>query len=158
MQETHSAGIKEFFLSVIWMIIIFLLGESTSYALPVYKVISGLLTMIFTVIFVFFVLTRYSAVFTYSLNSSSIRVNRKIGRRRNKEIEIKLNYVCEITKTDPKIKPTYRMKQYILRNKRDWYVVFINDDKRCCLLFTPSDEMLKKLKKTVKKSEKGARI
>ena len=151
MKETHSAGLKEFFLSVIWMIIILLLGETTSYALPVYKVISGLSTMIFTGIFVFFVLTRYSAVFTYTLNSGSVKVNRQIGKRRNKEIEIKLNSVCEITTTDPKIKPTYRMKQYILRNKRDCYIVFQNNNERCCLLFTPSDAMLKKLKKSVKK-------
>ena len=76
MQETHSAGIKEFFLSVIWMIIIFLLGESTSYALPVYKVISGLLTMIFTVIFVFFSSSRLPTVSPLSVKVSIFSMER----------------------------------------------------------------------------------
>ncbi len=153
MKETQAAGFKEFFFALIWVAILFILGSSTGYAISVYKVISGIGTMLLFCVFAFFVLTRYSAVFTYSLEGYTLRVNRKIGKR-NKEVEIRAGDIVSISRTDPKIRPTYRMKKYILRNKRDCYIVYNKNGEQACLLFNPSDEMIKKLKKSSKKDGK----
>ena len=154
MKETHAAGLKEFFISVVWAAILFVMGGSTSYALPVFKIISGIGTFLLFCVFAFFVLTRYSAVFTYSLNENTLRVNRQIGHR-NKEVEIRVGKIKSISAVDPQIKPTYRMRKYILRNKRDCYITFENKGKTECLLFCPSDDMLKKIKKASKKDGKN---
>lgn len=150
MKETHAAGLKEFFVSIVWAAILFVMGGSTSYALPVFKIISGIITFLLFCVFAFFVLTRYSAVFTYSLNDNVLRINRQIGHR-NKEVEIRAGRIKNISSSDPRIKPTYRMRKYILRNKRDCYITFENGGRTECLLFCPSDEMLKKIKKVSKK-------
>lgn len=154
MTETQAAGFKEFLISILWAALLFVAGNSVSYAIPIFKIIGGLFTLFLLCAFAFFVLTRYSAVFTYSLNGYTLRVNRKIGHR-NKEIEIKLSQIKEISDSDPKIKPTYRMRKYILRNRLDKYIIFNNGKNDCCLLFNPSQEMLKKIKKQIKKAEKN---
>lgn len=154
MKETQAAGLKEFFIALVWAAVLFVLGGSTSYALPVFKIISGIGTFLLFCVFAFFVLTRYSAVFTYSLDGNTLRVNRKIGHR-NKEVEIRVGRIKNISAQDPKIRPTYRMKKYILRNKRDCYITYEHGGKTECLLFNPSDEMLKKIKKASKKDGKN---
>lgn len=153
MKEIHSAGLKEFFIAVIWAAALFTLGSMSSYAVSVYKVISGIGTLLLLCVYAFFVLTRYSAVFTYSLEGQVLRVNRKIGHR-NKEVEIRASQIVNISHLDPKLRPTYRMKKYILRNKRDCYVTYKKGGRTECLLFCPSDELLKKLRKTAKKASR----
>lgn len=154
MTETQSAGFKEFLISLVWAAVLFVMGGSVSYAIPLFKVIGGIGTLLFLCAFAFFVLTRYSAVFTYSLNGCILRVNRMIGHR-NKEVEIKLSQIKSISEKDPNIKPTYRMRKYILRNKLDRYIIFSDGGTEKCLLFDPSPELLKKIKKQMKKSEKA---
>lgn len=153
MKEIHSAGLKEFFIALIWAAALFFLGGATSYAVSIYKIINGVGTLLLFCVYAFFVLTRYSAIFTYSLDGYYLKVNRKIGHR-NKEIEIRASEITDISRRDPKLRPTYRMKKYILRNKRDCYVTFKKCGKVECLLFCPSDELLKKLKKATKKASK----
>ena len=130
-----------------------MLGSMSSYAVSVYKVISGIGTLLMLCIYAFLVLTRYSAVFTYSLEGNVLRVNRKIGHR-NKEVEIRTSRIADISNIDPKLRPIHRMKKYILRNKRDCYVTYKNGGRTECLLFCPSDELLKKLRKSVKKASR----
>lgn len=154
MTEIQSAGIKEFFVAVFWTLVLFFLGGSASYAMPVYKIISGIMTFFIFCVFAFFVLTRYSAVFTYSLQGNTLRINRKIGKR-EKEVEIRAGKIKDISFSDPKIKPIYRMRKYILRNKTDCYITFDGKSGTECLLFNPSPQMLKKIKKTMKNADKS---
>lgn len=151
MVETHTAGLKEFIYAVVWVSLLFILGRYSEFVLPAFKVISVLFTILLFGLFAFFVLTRYCAVFTYTLKGNYIRVNRRIGHR-NKEVEIKLSYIKSISQVNPRIRPTYRMKKYILKNKSDCYIVFENNNKTQCLLFAPSPQMLKKLNKSLKKN------
>ena len=154
MKETQSAGIKEFIIALLWAGVLFFLGGSVSYAIPVYKVIGGVGTLLLFCAFAFFVLTRYSAVFTYSLEKNVLRVNRKIGHR-NKEVEIRAEEIVSISDKNPKLRPTYRMKKRVLRSRYDCYIVYVHNGTEACLLFNPSNEMIKRIKKEVKKAEKS---
>lgn len=148
--EIQSAGLKEFFIALLWAALLFTLGSMTSYAVSLYKIISGAGTLLLLCVYAFFVLTRYSAVFTYTLEDKRLRVNRKIGHR-NKELEIRYRDVLEITDADPRIRRTARMKKYVMRNRRDVYVVYNDKGEKRCLLFCPSAEFLKRFKKAIKK-------
>lgn len=154
MSEMQSAGFKEFLISLVWAAALFVMGGSVSYAIPLFKVIGSISTLLLLCAFAFFVLTRYSAVFTYSLNGYILRVNRTIGHR-NKEIEIKLSQIKAVSAKDPRIKPTYRMRKYILRNRLDCYITFSDGGTEKCLLFDPSPELLGKIKKQMKKADKN---
>lgn len=157
MKEIHTAGLREFFYVLFWSVILFVLGRYTEYALPVFKMLSAVFTILIFCVFAFFVITRYSATFTYSLNGNVLRVNRSIGHR-NKEIEMKISQIKEISELNPKIRPTYRLKKYILKNKLDCYITYDRGNGTECLLFAPSPQMLKKIKKSLKShSSKKAR-
>lgn len=151
MKEVQSAGLKEFFIAIVWAAALFALGGMSGYAVSVYKIISGVGTMLLLCVYAFFVLTRYSAVFTYSIEGRVLRVNRKIGHR-NKEIEIRARDILSISDRDPKLRGTARMKKYVFRNRRDRYVVYKSHGETKCLLFCPSEAFLKKLGKAVRRA------
>ena len=87
MQECRTGGMREFIFSVIWSVLILFFGRYIIFMLPAYKIAGAIFTVILFCILGFFVLTRYAAVFTYTLKGYNLRINRRIGGR-NKELEI----------------------------------------------------------------------
>ena len=86
MEEKRTGGGKEFIFSLLWAVIFMILGQYIIFILPSYKIIGTIITILLFCILGFFVLTRYAAIFTYSIKDDIVRVNRAIGHR-NKEVE-----------------------------------------------------------------------
>lgn len=100
MEEKRTGGGKEFIFSLLWAVIFMILGQYIIFILPSYKIIGTIITILLFCILGFFVLTRYAAIFTYSIKDDIVRVNRAIGHR-NKEVEfIYGREVCYQTKTE----------------------------------------------------------
>ena len=100
MEETRTGGGKEFVFSMIWAVVLLFIGKILIEALPNYKIIGTVITILMFCVLGFFVLTRYSAIFTYSLKNDRLRVNRKIGHR-NKEVDFAMSSVKSVTKHRP---------------------------------------------------------
>ncbi|MDD6483829.1 MAG: hypothetical protein PUF72_04535 [Clostridiales bacterium] len=152
MSETVSAGKKEFFLALLGAVILYLAGEYIKYILPSYKAAGDVLEVIMFAVFAYFVMTRYAAVYTYSLNNGTLRVNRKIGHR-NKELEINAcNMRAVKTSVKGKIR-VYTMKKTIFHHKEDVYLIFKKDDREYALCFAPSGKLRAKTESLAKKGK-----
>lgn len=80
MKEQRTAGTKEFVFSMLWAVVLLFIGRGIVNSLPSYKFIGTVITIIFFCILGFFVLTRYSSMFTYEDTGYSLRINRGIGK------------------------------------------------------------------------------
>lgn len=149
MKEVRTGGLKEFFFSVLWMLVLLFCGRYLTHLLPSYKLFGTLITIAMFCVLGFFVLTRYAAVFTYSLKGYSLRINRTIGKR-NKEIEIRIPSVKSISQKKPKDMPrreyVYKMYSRVFPSKRLWYAEYERNTFREVLIFEPSEEMVNKIK------------
>lgn len=149
MEEIRTGGIKEYFYSVTWAMAILFVGKFLIYLMPSYKLFGGIAAVVMFVILGFYVMTRYSAVFTYKLTGYVLRTERRIGGR-TKEVELKISDIKSIS-----YKKTGKFR------RRDMYVmcatVFSFGKKRCYIEYTvgkenmlliiePSAEMAEKIK------------
>ena len=107
-----------------------------------------------TCILGFFVLTRYAAIFTYSIKDDIVRVNRAIGHR-NKEVEFYISDVKSVTRQKPKKTPKtiYNMRASVFSPKKVWYVVYEKNRIENMLVFEPSQKMAEKIKSRAKNSK-----
>lgn len=151
MEETRTAGGKEFVFSVIWAIILLVIGKYIIFILPQYKVIGAIITILMFCVLAFFVLTRYSAVYTYLVKDDIVRINRKIGHR-NKEIEFYMSDVKSVTKQKPSNAPkqTWTMRTTVFSKKDLYYVVYEKNRVPNMLVFEPSKKMADKIKSRAK--------
>ena len=78
MEEKRTGGGKEFVFSVIWAVILLCIGRVITNLLENYKIIGVIITIIMFCVLGFFVLTRYSAVYTFTFKDDRLRVNRSI--------------------------------------------------------------------------------
>ena len=149
MEEVRTGKGREFVFSAIWMLVLLFLGRSISAVLPSYKIIGTLATILMFGVLGFFVLTRYVAVFTYTLKGKYLRINRTIGNR-NKEIEIRISAIKSISKEKPcdmpKREHVYNMRTSVFSHKNVWYVEYIRNTFREVLLFEPSEKFADKIK------------
>lgn len=146
MEETRTGGVKEFVFSVIWAIVILFFGRFIIALLPDYKVIGTIVTLILFCVLGFFVLTRYSAVYTYSLKGNRFRANRKIGHR-NKELEFSLSEVKSVTKTKPRKAPrAQNMRATVFSRKNIWYIVYKKNKQENLAVCEISKQMADKLR------------
>lgn len=151
MEETRTAGGKEFVFSVLWAIVLLFIGSYIISALPEYKIIGMIITLLIFCVLGFFVLTRYSAIFTYSLKDDRLRINRAIGKR-NKEVDFAISDIKSMTKHRPK-NSTGRakvMKETVFSQKDVYYVVYEKYGLRNTLVFAPSKVMADKILSRVK--------
>lgn len=150
MSEVRTGGRKEFVYSVLWAVFLLFAGKYIIFILPEYKVLGGIATLLMFCVLGFFVMTRYAAVFTYSLKGYSLRINRKIGKR-NKEIEIKASEINSVSRKKPDNMPrhsdVYKMRASVFSGKRLCYVSYTKNDTDGVLVFEPSEEMMKALKR-----------
>ncbi len=146
MEEIRTGGKREFFFSCAWTIILLLAGDVIISALPRYKIIGTLITLLFFCVLAFFALTRYSAVYTYSLKGGRLRITRTIGHRR-KEVETRVSDISYIGREKPgfKTKNVYRMRCTVFSNRRVWYIVYKKGKNDNLLVCEPSPEMARAL-------------
>ncbi len=150
MEETRTGGKKEFLFSVLWAVLLLFIGRFLIFAIPEYKVIGAVITLLLFCVLGFFVMTRYSAVYTYSLKNNRFRANRKIGRR-NKEYEVSLSGVKSITRKRPPHSPrAQNMRTTVFSKKNVRYILYRKNKRDMLLVCTISDEMAEKLKSSLK--------
>lgn len=159
MEETRTGGGREFVFSVIWAVILLFVGKIIIEALPAYKIIGTIITILMFCVLGFFVLTRYAAIYTYTLKNDRLRVNRKIGHR-NKEVDFAVSAVKSVTGKKPLNSPkyVYTMKTTVFSHKNTWYVVYEEKRVRKMLVCDMSADMADKLKsrsKNAKRQSKG---
>ena len=125
MEEVKTGGGREFIISVVLVIILLFIGDLIVSALPDYKIAGIIITILMLCVLGFFVLTRYSAVYTYTVKNGRVKVNRKIGYR-NKEIEFRISDVISVTKHRPvtSVKNVYNMHTKIVSRRNIWYIVY----------------------------------
>ena len=150
MEEKRTGGKKEFLYSVLWAVAILFVGRFIIFALPRYKVIGTIITLLMFCVLGFFVLTRYSAVYTYSLKNTRFRANRRIGHR-NKEFEVALSSVKSVTRKRPKNSPRAQNMRTTVFSKKDlWYILYRKNKEDMLLVCTISNKMAEKIKSGVK--------
>lgn len=154
MEETRAAGGKEFVFSVLWTILLLLIGKYIIFALPQYKVIGTIITILMFCVLGFFVLTRYAAVYTYTLKNDRFRANRKIGHR-NKETDFALSGVRVVTKRRPdkKVKHIQTMRTSVFSSKNIWYIVYDKNGVSNMLVCEISKNMADKIRSRAKNTK-----
>ena len=154
MEEKRTGGGKEFIFSLLWAVIFMILGQYIIFILPSYKIIGTIITILLFCILGFFVLTRYAAIFTYSIKDDIVRVNRAIGHR-NKEVEFYISDVKSVTRQKPQKTPKtiYNMCASVFSPKKVWYVVYEKNRIENMLVFEPSQKMVEKIKSRAKNSK-----
>lgn len=154
MEETRTGGTKEFVFSVLWAAVMLFIGNSITALFASYKIIGVICTIILFCILGFFVLTRYSAIYTYTLKNDRLRVVRKIGHR-VKTVDISISSVKNITRVRPadKVKHTRSMRKTVFSQKCVCYLVYEQSGEKNLLIFEPSNAMMSKIKGCVGKSK-----
>ncbi|MBQ8301804.1 MAG: hypothetical protein IJX57_07590 [Clostridia bacterium] len=154
MEETRTGGGKEFMFSVVWAIIMLLVGKGIINALPTYKIIGMIITILMFCVLGYFVLTRYSAIYTYTLKNDRLRVNRKIGHR-NKEVDFAVSEIKSVTRQRPHNAPknVQTMKTTVFSQKDVWYVVYEKGRVPNMLVCQMSKGMADKLKSRAKNTK-----
>ena len=154
MEETRTGGGREFVFSMIWTIILLIIGKCIISALPDYKIIGTIITILMFCVLGFFVLTRYSAIYTYSIKNDRMRVNRKIGHR-NKEVDFAMSSVKSVSKQRPDKMPksVQNMKTKVFSQKDIWYVVYEKNGKENMLVCEISKKMADKIRSRAKSNK-----
>ncbi len=155
MEEKRTGGGKEFIFSLLWAVIFMILGQYIIFILPSYK--NNRYDNNNPFYFVYWVslsLTRYAAIFTYSIKDDIVRVNRAIGHR-NKEVEFYISDVKSVTRQKPqKLRKRYTIcVRVYFRLKKVWYVVYEKNRIENMLVFEPSQKMVEKIKSRAKNSK-----
>lgn len=153
MEETRTGATKEFVFSVIWFILILMIGRGLINSLREYKIIGIAVTVIMCCVLGFFVMTRYCAIYTYSLKNDRLRVSRKIGHR-VKSVDIPVSSVKSISrqKNGARTNKIYNMRKTVFSQKDIYYVHYGKNGAENMLVFEPSAAMVDKLKSRMKKS------
>lgn len=150
MEEKRTGGGNEFIFSVIWAVILLVIGRCVIFALPQYKVWGTVITLLLFCVLGFYVLTRYCAQYTYSLKNNRFRVNRKIGGR-NKEVELSVSGIKSITHRRPKKAPrALHMRTTVFSKKDLWYILYRKNGADNLLVCTISDKMVRGIKGAMK--------
>ena len=123
-----------------------------------YAFIGGVLSILIFCVFGFYVLTRYTARFTYTLKDGRLRVNRMIGKR-NKEVDILISSVVDavygIKPADFPQKP-YMMRVSIVSEKRSLFIKHKDKDGEIKgLVIEPSEKLKKRIDLERKKVDNG---
>ena len=117
MEEVKTGGGKEFVYSVVWAVILLFIGDMIVTALPSYKIIGVIITILMFGVLAFFALTRYSAVYTYTLK-----------------------------KPDCRVQTVYRMHTSVFSRKNLWYVVYRTGETKNMLVCAVSEKMARSLR------------
>lgn len=145
LKQTKKAGAKEFFLSLLVIAIIATISSYIRFILPSNKVLGDILGIILFCIYGFNVMCRYGAVYTYTIDDDTLKINRTIGKR-NKELQIPISCIKKISNTKPKVNTVYNFSRFIFSRKNTRYIEFEYDRLKQAVLIETDAKMLSKLK------------
>ncbi len=156
MKEEHTSGTKQFFIVIGISAVLYLACAVMMSLFGSYAFIGGIISVLVFCVFGYFVLTHYTARFTYSLKDGRLRINRMIGKR-NKEYE----FPCSaITRTAFGVKPygfpkpIHNMKINIASKKNCLYIEYKNKSGESeAVAIGPSDKLRRRIDKERKKTD-----
>ena len=150
MQKVHTAGIKQFGITLFVSMLLYILCGVMMSAFRNYAFIGGVISVFIFCVFGFFILTHYTARFTYTLKNGRLRINRMIGKR-NRETE----FACsDITRIVNGVKPLdfpkhiHNMRINIISNKDCMYIEY--QDKNgglSAVAIEPSEKLRKRIER-----------
>lgn len=150
MKEEITAGGKEFVFAMLWAAFLYLVCYVITAVFHSYAFVGGIISVIIFVVFGYFILTRYTARFTYSLKGGKLRINRMIGKR-NKETELNCADIEGLYYGYKPIsfpKKTLNMRKSIINKKHSLYIEYRNKDGELCgVVIEPSEKLRKKINK-----------
>lgn len=155
MEEKRTAGSKEFFVVIVWVIALFVISQYICAAMQTYKIAGNIISIIMFCILGFFVLTRYCASFTYTVKDGRIRINRMIGHR-NKEVDFAVSNIKGIFPGGAKngAKNVYNMTTKVFSKKGAYCIVYNKTGIDEAVIFEPSQKMIKKIKTLIKDNKR----
>lgn len=158
MTEKNTAGLKEAIFAVLWAVAILTGYDLANTAMRLYgsdKFGSNMMLTIFAIIagcvLVYFVLTRYAAVFIYDADKKSLRITRKIGHR-ERAVEVKYRNIISFSRKIPENppKPVYKMRKTVFSNKNAYCLIYKNGSARETVIFEPSERLAEIIKSMMK--------
>ena len=130
MSEEVTAGGREFVFALLWAAALYFVCYAVMALFNSYAFIGGIISVIIFAVYGFFVLTRYTARFTYTLKDGRLRINRMIGKR-NKEIEISCGDITGLYygyKPMAFPKTTVNMRKSIINKRHSLYIEYRGSD------------------------------
>ena len=122
MSYTVKAGIKELIFELIYVLVIVFIADAVRYFVAGIPLAADISVILLGGILVYFVYTKYCAVFTYTLGEEGLTVLRTIGRR-EKKLYIRysdISKICEIRQNDTAKIKEYYVKSIFLTGKRKY--------------------------------------
>ena len=161
MTEKNTAGVKESIFAVLWAIAILIGYDLADTAMRLYTADSFGSNMMLTIlaivagcVLVYFVLTRYAAVFIYDADKKSISLTRKIGHReRNVKVKYKdiISFSRKIPENPPK--PVYKMRKTVFSGKNAYCLIYKNGSARETVIFEPSQGLAEEIQSKMNMKE-----
>lgn len=156
MSEEKAAGGKQFMLVLLWAALLYIVCGTMMSMFGTFAFAGGIISVIVFCVFGFFVLTHYTARFTYTLKNGSLRINRMIGKR-NKELEFPVSSVVRAVygvKPTDFVKHSYSMRVSIFSAKESLYIEYINkENKLTGVIIEPSDKLRKRIDRERNKND-----
>lgn len=157
LEEKISSGGKQFAFVLVWMAVLYVACGTFMAAMGDYAWIGGVVAILVFCVFGFFVLTHYTALFTYSIKNGRLRINRKIGKR-NKEVE----FACgDIVRTSYGVKPpnfpkhSQSMRISVFSGGRSLYIEYKDKDGALCGVVTePSEKFRRRIDRDIRERKK----
>lgn len=152
MNYIKKAGVKEFFIAIVCIALLGTVGSYISFVLPSYKVFGHITGIALIVVYGYFVLTRYCAVYSYYIGEDYIKITRTVGAR-NSELKYFYKDIHNVSKEKPVNTKVKNYTRFIIKNKNAIYIVpksnktfaiMIEDDKKKSILKALSNNFLKK--------------
>lgn len=156
MKEEHKSGTKQFFIVIAVSAVLYLACAMMMSSFGDYAFIGGIISLIVFSVFGYFVLTHYTARFTYSLKDGCLRINRMIGKR-NKEYEFPCRVITRTAYGEKLVgfaKPVHNMKINIASKKNCLYIEYKNKSGVCeTVAIEPSEKLRRYIDKERKKTD-----
>lgn len=148
MKEELTAGGREFMYALLWAAGLYFICGVIMSMFGSYAFVGGIISVIVFCVYGFFILTHYTARFTYAIKNKHIRINRMIGKR-NKEVELSC---ADIEGLYYGYKPAnfpkhcQSMRKSIITKKHSLYIAYRNKDSELCgVVIEPSQKLRKKI-------------
>ena len=122
LNYTKKAGTKEFFIALAVIALIGTVGSYIRYVLPFYKVFGHIAGIIAMVIYGYFVLMRYCAVYTYYIGEDYIRITRQVGGRTS-EMKYSFGNIYKASEKKPHSVKIKNYTRFVLKRKNAVYII-----------------------------------
>lgn len=156
MEEKITSGGKQFAFVLVWMAVLYVACGTFMSALGSYSWIGGIVSILVFCVFGFFVLTHYTALFTYSIKNGRVRINRKIGKR-NRETEFACRDIVRMSygvKPEGFVKRPLSMRISIFSDKNSLFIEYKDKSGALCGIVTePSEKFRRRIDRERKKTD-----